>query len=95
MRPREPSPDAMWQGRALHVSRRKCGRGRGKPSSDGVWAWAAESPVPAQMWEGRALSWCRCGRGERCPGADVAGLQGLPVCRGVPHMPRSCWYTNA
>ena len=32
------------------------------------------SPVPVQMWQGRAQSRCGCGRGERSPGADVAGV---------------------
>ena len=43
-----------------------------------------QSAVLVQMWPGRAQSRCGCGRGERSPGADVAGgsLKSGPMSAG-------------
>ena len=53
--------------------------------------WPGMSAVPAQMGQGWAQSWCRCGRGERSSGEDVAGtrtngapMNALPVTRCGP-----------
>jgi hypothetical protein len=44
------------------------------------------SPVLVPMWQGCAQSWCRCGRGEPSPGADVVGVSPVlvPMCHASP-----------
>ena len=55
------------------------GVGAQEVSAVPVQMWAGMSPVRMQMWQGSAQFWCRCGRGERSPGADVAGASAVPV----------------
>jgi hypothetical protein len=55
-----------------------------------VQTWRGASAVPVQMRQGRAQCWCRCGRGEPGPGAEVVAVtESRRGCgRGNPTSPK-------